>query len=317
MKKLLKLSPLIGIILFAYIILNINLSSVIKIFSEFNVLYLGLAFVISLFFSIPKSWKWKMLIKSCGIYYSLREAVLVYFISGFIALVTPGRIGEFVKGFYLKESSKSTLGKSISTVLADRIIDIFILILMALGGIFVFSFLYNIGTTYMIVIASLLIAFVAVAVLAINKKYTQKILRPIFYRFIPEKYKSKIKVNFDEFYSGIEMIRNKKGTLIVAALLTVFIWIGAFFQFWLLAVGLNIELSFLVIILIYPVIMILEMVPISFTGIGTREAVLILFFMIIGLSAAEAVSFSLMVLIYQYLAVLPGLFFWFKKPVKI
>jgi len=314
---LLKFTPLIGIFLFIFIIINIDLVKVVETFSRFNLIYFLAAFGISLLFSLPKTLKWIKLIKSCEINYSLREGVNVFFISGFISMITPGRIGEFVKGIYLKDSTNTSLGKSISTVLMDRIIDIGVLILFAITGILAFSYIYNFGTNIMIIIIILFIIFVSFAFIAMNKKYTKTIIKPIFSRVIPEKYKEKIRVNFDEFYSGIEMITNRKKTLIMVILLSVLIWMGGFFQFYMIALGFNIKISYFLIVMICSITMIFEMIPISVAGIGAREAVFIIFFSLIGLTAIEAISFSLMLLFYQYVCVLPGLFLWAKKPIKI
>lgn len=317
MKKLSKFAPLVGVFLFVFIILNIDINQLVEILSGFKVRYFLLVLVIDLPILMVRVFKWRMLIRSCQIQYGLIEAIIAFYIASFVAVITPGRIGEFAKAFYLKKSQNITFGKSISTIIADRILDVIVLLVFAVSGVAIFSYLYGIGGAYLTIILFFLMAFAVVAAFVMNKKLTRYLLKPVFNKFIPDKYRSKIKVNYDDFYSGTKLITNKKSTLILAGGLTVIIWLGRFLQFYLLATGLGINISYFLIALISPTIVIIEMIPISFTGIGAREAALILFFSVLAISPAAAVSYSLVVLLYQYVSTLPGLFLWLKKPIEL
>jgi uncharacterized membrane protein YbhN (UPF0104 family) len=71
------------------------------------------------------------------------------------------------------------------------------------------------------------------------------------------------------------------------------------------------------IMLIMPVVTLVELIPFSIAGLGTREATVIYFFSVVGAGAAEAVGFSIVyVLIGTYLTALVGFFLWLKHPVR-
>lgn len=317
MKKLIRFAPLIGIILFIFIILNTGLGKIIEVFSNFNISYSIAAFLLLLPLSIIKVYKWKLLIKSCNIQYGLLKAMIAYFVSSFIAGVTPGRIGDFIKAFYLNKSENVSLGKSLTTVVVDRLLDVFMLLVLAISGIFIFSYLYNINRNYMLMLLLFLVVIITVSIFILNKKYIKAMLKPLFNRFIPNRYRSNVKLNFDEFYSGIKLIRSNKTILILVVILTIVTWLTTFFQHYLLTLALNIHVSYFFLILVSPIIIIIEAIPISFSGIGTRDAALVLFFSLIGISSSEAISFSLTILFFGYISLLPGLFFLLTNPVKM
>jgi hypothetical protein len=64
-----------------------------------------------------------------------------------------------------------------------------------------------------------------------------------------------------------------------------------------------------------PLVSLLDTLPISFSGMGTRDIGLIFFFSLIGLSPEAAISTSIMALVLGYLFVgLIGFIFWARNP---
>ena len=59
-----------------------------------------------------------------------------------------------------------------------------------------------------------------------------------------------------------------------------------------------------------------EIIPISFSGMGTRDAVLIYFFSLLAIGAASAVAYSFLILIFIYIAAAVGLVMWHFDPVR-
>ncbi len=132
MKNYFRLFGLIGIGIFIYLLLNIDLKSLLTYFKEANILY----FLISLLFIIPtifvKGIKWLMIIdKEDRI--PLPKAIIAW-VAGFGAgLITPGRVGDFLRAKFLKVR----LGKSLLTVLIDRLNDVLVLFLLGIFSVFI------------------------------------------------------------------------------------------------------------------------------------------------------------------------------------
>jgi uncharacterized membrane protein YbhN (UPF0104 family) len=65
------------------------------------------------------------------------------------------------------------------------------------------------------------------------------------------------------------------------------------------------------------VVTLVELIPFSISGLGTRDATVIYFFGAVGIGSAEAVGFSIVyLLIGTYLTALAGFFLWLRTPVR-
>jgi hypothetical protein len=79
--------------------------------------------------------------------------------------------------------------------------------------------------------------------------------------------------------------------------------------------GIDVPLRYVALML--PVMTLMEIIPISVSGIGTREAAVVFFFSAVGIGNAQAVAFSIMYLIVgTYLTALVGFGAWLANPAK-
>lgn len=313
--KVSRFLPLIGIILFLYIIWNMDLVKIFEFLKNINLLYLILPILIIAPMMILNGLKWKVLIKSYDIDYPLLKSISARLVGFSIGIITPGRLGDLSRAYYLKE--KTSLGKALTTVVVDRIIDILILLCLAIMGIFAFMMSYTYYTTMYIFIGVFFVLFLILLFLISKKGFTCLVLKPFFKRLIPERYKSKISEIFHEFYDGLEIMRRRKPLILISAAVCIAVWFIAIFQYYLLALALNIPLSYQFLIIVTPITLLLDSLPISFLGLGTRDAAMIFFFSFISLPAELAISFSLLLLFINYFITgFAGLLIWFKNPIK-
>ena len=78
----------------------------------------------------------------------------------------------------------------------------------------------------------------------------------------------------------------------------------------LLAQALGSRVELLSVMVIFPFVLLLSMLPISLAGWGVREGAMVMFFGLIGLSAKISLSASLLFGICMFLAALPGGVLW-------
>jgi uncharacterized protein (TIRG00374 family) len=77
--------------------------------------------------------KWHYYLKLLGLVVPLVDSALV-FVSGFALTVTPGKIGEVVKSYLLRESYEIPIARSAPIVLAERLTDLVSLLFLSLLG---------------------------------------------------------------------------------------------------------------------------------------------------------------------------------------
>jgi uncharacterized protein (TIRG00374 family) len=152
--------------------------------------------------------------------------------------------------------------------------------------------------------------------LLLHRELVRKFLGPVFKALTPDKYRDELALHFNSFYDALGIyLRNWRRTSVC------FIHT---FAFWILVLllahsvtrilGIDVSLGYMALIL--PMLTLVEIIPISVSGLGTREAAVIYFFGIVGIDdPAQAVAFSLLyVLLGLYAVALVGFFAWLFMP---
>jgi uncharacterized membrane protein YbhN (UPF0104 family) len=74
-----------------------------------------------------KSLRWHLLNRSFGIKTTWKTALIFYLSAGFLSVITPGRLGEFAKIYFLKRKYQISIASATSSVFLDRIWDVLVL----------------------------------------------------------------------------------------------------------------------------------------------------------------------------------------------
>ena len=80
---------------------------------------------------VLKSYRWHLLNRSFGIKTGWKSSLVFYLSAGFLSVITPGRLGEFAKIFFLRRRYGIDLPAATSSVLLDRVWDVLVLSLAA------------------------------------------------------------------------------------------------------------------------------------------------------------------------------------------
>ena len=224
------------------------------------------------------------------------ESTKIWLIGFFFGAVTPAKAGDFLRTLYLKRSVGLPIGSGLAATAVERVFDLLFLFFAALIGLILFSLHYSIDMSIVFLLIVFLAAFFLSLFVLTRKKWVVFLLRPIFNFLLPEKFKQKFKSSFHEFYDAMGILTGNKKAVGLVAFVTIASWLFIIFQFYLIAVSLGIPVSFWFILSVMPAILLIEVLPISFAGIGTRDATAIFFLSFAGVAAAASVSFSLAIL---------------------
>ncbi|MFC1729991.1 lysylphosphatidylglycerol synthase transmembrane domain-containing protein [candidate division KSB1 bacterium] len=317
-KKLSKLLPVIGILIFIWIFSKLDLESVFDIAKSIRWEFFALSIATGFIAIYIKSVKWKKIVEYSGLKYSTLNSFIAWLVGFAVGMITPGRVGDFYRAVYLKTSNKKPIGICFATVFFDRILDIIIMLFFAGLGILYLLLNYDLpsGKELAIVVAVMFVLGV-IFLFVFRENIVKRIVRPLFYRFVPEKYHKSMKLNYKSFFSLFKGIMNSPSRIIILFIIGIIGWLLAFYQLYLLAIALNLNISYVFIGAMAPLISMIELIPISFSGIGTRDAAMIFFLALLGISKEASVAFSLLILVMIYVLALPGLIYWIKHPTEL
>ena len=125
-----------GFLVFLGVILVGDLKQVSDQVLNFQWIYFPLVLLLTLFNYILRFFKWHFYLGQIGVedYPILKSARL--FLAGFPLAVTPGKVGEALKGVWLERETGTPVSRGVAVVLAERISDgLGVLLLSTLGVI--------------------------------------------------------------------------------------------------------------------------------------------------------------------------------------
>jgi len=317
MKKLLTaLMPLAGLSVFAFIIYRTGPSRVLATLSAIAWRDLVWAPLLVTSIMLVRGARWHYVIRSLGIEYGLARSATVWAIGFFASSVTPAKAGDVVRAVYLRNDTGRPLGETFLTVFVDRLWDLGFVLAAGTVSAFVFSARYIRLPSAPLIAGGVLVLGVC-AIIATRRSVVRALLKPMVSIMIPLRFREGLSSNFHTFYDAMRAHGSRPTRNLVMAGYTLLCWALIFTLAVYVARILSLPVRASYIVLIMPVVTLVELIPFSISGLGTREATVIYFFSVVGAGAAEAVGFSIVyVLIGTYLTALLGFLLWLKHPIR-
>ena len=291
-----------GIALFIYILSRIDVYGLIAAFREISAGYYLLAILFLIFGFLIRTLKWKRLITSIGAKISAKDLFEIMIKATFLGVVTPGKLGEFWRAKYLADSGPISNGSAFYTAFMDRLIDLLVLGLVAIPGLLIIYLRFNVGAGWQLYILIFTI-FIFLFFVFLKKIGLQK----IFKMFVKEK-NNIFLAEFDAGLSGLKM------RLFLEILIYGFLYyLASVLILYFTALALSITVPFWYLFLVAALVLLILTLPLTFFGLGVREAGFIYFFSMLGISPPLTVAFSLLGLFSYILISLPGAILFLKQ----
>jgi len=292
---------LLGPALFVVILLFfIDPVQIIRAWRSLQYDFLGWSLLTVPFIVAVRSIRWQRVLAAYGMPYPVWTCFRYNFVE-MIAVAVISSAGSLIKTFYLRRDGYSFI-KAILSIFSDKAFDY---LLPVLFGIFsAVSLYFNLDSD------RALLGFLVV--MAVLFKPVQMAGVSIFPKTIPKRLKAKMadkKWRFDHHFQQIVAVLDYRSYLLSAVGFLLY-----FLSIFFLNLGLALNFSFSQIVCIMALTSLITAIPISFMGIGTRDAALIAVFAWYGRSAEEAVSLSLGLLLLRLAIMLMGSIFWYVDP---
>ncbi len=282
-----KILPIIGIALFIFIIIKIDFVNIINEIKQADLLFIGLACILLFVMLIVQTYKWYVIALLQGIAIPFNKAFEINMISNFYGFVTPSKAGGIIRAEYLREyADNKNIGQGLFNFTLDKIFDFCAVIFLTI----VFSFVFKDKLALPIgLFIALFLGFILVSLFFLHKERSKFFLKFFYRRFIPKKYQDQAKITFENFYEHVP----QKRYFIPLFFLNIISWCLVYLIIYCIGLSLGVELSFMYYLAILPLGTLVSILPISISGLGTREAVLISLFGLFGVAAVKTFTMSL------------------------
>lgn len=125
---------LAGVAVFAAFSIYADISELEARLSGFGWWAFGAALGLALVNYAVRFLRWSLYLHSCAISVPPGLSALT-FLSGFALSITPGKLGELIKSYLLRESSGVPMAKSAPVVVAERVTDLLALLVLGMVGV--------------------------------------------------------------------------------------------------------------------------------------------------------------------------------------
>lgn len=303
MKKIIEIKKILGflgLLILVYLVYKIGFKEIILTFVGLKIPFLlaGLPFLFLCF--VIWSYRLKYLLDKKKFNLNFSYILKMYFIGNFYSTITPSQIGGVImKTFYIKEKASKTFAETAGVVVLDKILEIIALLALGIAGSFI---LFKYLSIKLFIMAILMFAsFIFVLILLIKKKWGEIFFRLAYKFIIPQNIKEKAKLSFKNFHQNLLTGQ----ILVLPLILALFGWIILYSFTYFLGLSLEIEISYLVFIVIMAISSLVGLLPISFGGLGTREGTTVFLLGLFNIGASQA--FTLSILAYLIAKFLPAL----------
>lgn len=292
-------SIIASVILYLAFSIYADIDKVIDALTKFSILLipviLGLVFANYIF----RFFKWHYYLGLIDVKIGAWESFLI-FLSGFMLSVTPGKMGEVLKSFLLKERIGVSVSKTAPVIFAERVTDMTALIIISLAG----ALSFNYGREFAI---GALIAFSVLIIIISNRGMALPMVHffgriGFLKRFLP---------HFIELYESAYTLLKPK-PMVLMTLFSLISWFFECYAYYLILSELSVDVSLFRASFYYSFATVAGALSFLPGGLGATDALFTLF--IQSLNKPEAIAVSSTILIRGatlWFAVIVGLVaFW-------
>ena len=204
----------------------------------------------------------------------------------FYGFITPSRVGSLMRATYLKKKTQRGLVECASSIVLERIMDLFAIFIFAFIGALIFL-RNNVDLRYVLIFSFLV--FSGIIFVFMRKSRGMYALGLIYNYLLPKSIKEKADNSLNIFYNSLPKLRK----LIPVLFVSLITWALIYFQTYIFAWAFAIDIPFYVFVAFAAIGTIIATIPISVSGLGTRELTLITLFSLYNIRPEAVVSMSL------------------------
>ncbi|MFH1484524.1 MAG: lysylphosphatidylglycerol synthase transmembrane domain-containing protein [Chloroflexota bacterium] len=221
------LSVCFGVLVIFALMFYADFTKTLQALSSFRWQYLPLILGLTLLNYFLRFIKWDYYLHQIGVTTLSRSESLLIFFSGLSMVITPGKLGEWVKSYLLKEMTSTPFSRSAPIIIAERLSDGIALILLASAGLLLFGIGWQLA---------LLVLVLAAAVVAAAR--CRPLAMPVIALMERLPLVSSQAHLLHDFYESSHILFSAKN-LLFAVGLGFFSWLGECVAFYFVLVGLG------------------------------------------------------------------------------
>ena len=288
----------------AWLATRIDMSAAARAMLSVSPGHLGLVLLLVAVDRLVMIWRWILLLTARGVAVRPGEAARVFLVSSFVGSFLPAGIGgDAARAWSLTQITGRT-GEALASVVVDRLLGVLSLAAMGVAGLLLWS---PAGVGLARVAGG-----VAVLTLACVAAFWSDVL--IRAALPADRHRGPIGRRLLRVADAMAAYRDHRGTLVVVMAWSIAVQVLRITQAWLLGLGLGLSVPFAYYLLVMPLGLLMLLLPVSVSGFGVPQGVIVWLLRPMGVGDAAAFALSTLVVLTGLAGNLPGLWLWLRRP---
>ncbi|MEM8721895.1 MAG: lysylphosphatidylglycerol synthase transmembrane domain-containing protein [Cyanobacteria bacterium P01_G01_bin.39] len=265
-------SIVISVAILLYIYAQIDFANLIQVFQNCDRLML----VISLAMVIPitgiTSWRLQQLVPQQSL--NFLEANRLILGASVLNMILPSKMGDIAKAYFMSERSNLSGSLALAISIFEKACDLLSLLLWCVFGLMLYPAKDSLFWIMTIGVAGGLIT----GLLLLCSQQFADLFFTIAIKFTPKSIAKKLQTMQNSWGEMHDYFWSDQRQLSLITSTSIFIWFLHLLQIWLFILALKATVPFLISLALSPLSILAGLLPLTFAGIGTRDAAIIYFY---------------------------------------
>ena len=282
LKKKIISSIVFGTLVVLVLVIYADIDAIRSAFYQFEWKYVPIIIALTVLNYLLRFYKWDYYLSQLGIHVDKKDSAIVFF-SGLTMSVTPGKLGEVLKSYLLKQMDGISISRTAPIVFAERLTDVVGLIILSSFGAVVFQHGEFVLASILFVVFSIVAAIQSRSISLYLIAFCEKL--PVI---------SKFAHHLHELYESAFLLL-KMRTLGVAIVISVVSWFFECVAMWYVLKGFGLDMSILSATFVFAFSSMAGAVSMLPGGLGVAEGSIVGILYTMGIPKASAVGSALII----------------------
>lgn len=297
----------ISVALIVLVVANIDLAEVSSALSMVSILSFMILVVIDLLLRLLSAYRWYVLFAGLHESASLLVTTRISLIASFLGQGLPGVIGVEALRVYGLAQSSNDAAAAFASVVIDRVFGLISLVLVIFAGLMIGpQELQQMVLIPATVSMTVIMAIVVLLMTPQSRRWSLNVM--------PAQLREKVQYRIMKVFSCLDRYKTQPGILFYSLALSVLFQLLRVVLFFAAAMILGESPNFVFFLALVPIVMFVALLPVSISGLGVREAsLLVLFNQFDVMDSSQTFAVAILVFVSGLISVLPGGWYYISQ----
>ena len=265
-------SIIVSVAILLYIYSQIDFDNLIAVLQNCDrpMLIISLAMVIPI--TLITSWRLQQLVPKHTL--GFVEANRLILGASVLNMILPSKMGDIAKSYFMSERSNLSGSLALSISIFEKACDLLSLLLWCVFGLILYD---NKDSLFWIMTAGIALGLV-LGILLLSSKAFADLFFKLGIKYTPKAIAQKLEKMQAGWGEMHDYFWHDKQQLMLISSTSIFIWFLHLLQIWLFILALRAVTPFIISLALSPLSILAGLLPLTFAGIGTRDAAIIYFY---------------------------------------